>query len=359
MKKRKLWKALTGTILAALMTVTAVMPAMAAGGTVSTTDSGKGKIAVSKVLEMAQKDAPVDETFTFTMSGTGTVSDAPEDTPAPTPANPSFTLGGDTSVWGGAAVSGNNKTLTGSWDPEITFSAIGRYTYTIQETKGSSAGMTYDENTYNVTYTVVHGESGLEILSMAVYDTEDKKQPSPVAFTNQYDTADIRIEKEVTGNLGDKDKEFSFSLTLNNGAARIKNYTYTIYGSDNQPIDGKTGTATLGSQLDFTLQNEQYLVVSYLPVGTTYSVTESSEGIEDYTTTITNKETEGSPVTGAENRNASGSIATGNNIVHFENNKETTGDTGIMLDVLPFVGIVLFAAAILAAMVFRKTRMHR
>ena len=368
-KKGKTWlKRWGGSVLAFLMLAALAIPSVSvkAAGTVTTGAQTGGQINMTKVLQLSQKDAPVDEVYRFSMAK-GTVTDAPEGTQVPDITNAEFTLGGE--GWKDAVASGQQspvtKTLTGTWNPGITFSEIGIYTYTITETAGTNTGVTYDKSEYQVKYTVVREENGeLKILSTAIRQTKDstgatmeavKKSPE---FTNKKQTADLRIDKDVTGSLGDKTKEFSFQLTVN-GDSPQGTYTYQIYESNGTPASGKSGNVKSNEQTAFTLKDGQYLVVSYLPVGTNYSIIESSEGITDYTTTIDNKGTKGQEITGSAERKAEGSITEGENQITFTNDKEGEEDTGIFMDILPFAVIVLAAVVLLAVVATRKVRGRR
>ena len=121
------------------------------------------------------------------------------------------------------------------------------FNFTIKETKGSYAGVTYDTSTSNVVVTVKH-ETG-KLTATAKYDNADSKK-----FTNTYSakgTAKVTGSKTLTGKTW-SDEEFTFYLksgdttidtkTANKDASSFEfgEIAYTL------SADQKTITATYG-----------------------------------------------------------------------------------------------------------------
>ncbi|MCD8191584.1 MAG: fibro-slime domain-containing protein [Oscillospiraceae bacterium] len=145
--------------------------------------------------------------------------------------------------------------------------------------------------------------------------------PSVTSATTVQDTGSLRVEKEVSGTSADSNKSFDFTLNLEkDGTALTNNYGYVIFDADYYQI--KEGTVTNGST--FSLSDGQYIIVSYLPVGTVCTVTEANS---DYTTTYT---VDGSTETG---KIASATIPDGDTAtIHFVNTRDyalpSTGGSG-------------------------------
>lgn len=366
MKNRS--KKILAVLASAIMTIALALPVHAANDLTTGGDNG-GSLNMSKTITMNQQGVAVNEEYVFTMTASG-MTDVPASvTQQPAPATASFTLGG--ASWAGAAETTSDtnyvKTVTGTWNPQITFTEAGIYKYTVTETRGSSTGVTYDQSEYEVTYTVIKDldtdPSGntLKIQSTSVVPVKDQagggieegEKTETVAFNNTIATADLRVNKTVSGNLGDTDKEFTFTLQVDDGNAANNTYNYIVYTSSN--TQKTTGTVTENSTApEVKLKSGEYVVIQHLPVGATYTVQEDASTCSDYTTTITNKGSQGSEITGDAERTATGSITAGDNIVGFENNKTAAVDAGIGLNVLPFVAVVVIAAALLSVFLFRK-----
>ena len=82
------------------------------------------------------------------------------------------------------------------------------------------------------------------------------------------------IRKTVTGSGGEMDREFHFTITLNTDGE----YEYAI--------DGKT-MGNVGNGASIALKSGQEAVISMIPAGTAYEVTETESGKDGYTTTTT------------------------------------------------------------------------
>ena len=132
--------------------------------------------------------------------------------------------------------------------------------------------------------------------------------------------ADVKIIKDVTGELGDVQKEFSFT------------YAYT-------DADGtKSG--------EFTLKDGESEVISNLPVGTELTLTES--GVGDYTVTAVYN---GRTVSVSGNTEEDGTksmtitVEKGETELIVTNAKAAVPDTGVLLDSTPYTFILILAAA--------------
>lgn len=83
--------------------------------------------------------------------------------------------------------------------PEITFSRVGVYNYTIWQEKGNNVDCTYDYSTYNLTVYVTNKENGegLEATSV-LYKNNETNKVDAANFNNVYKTI-TPIKEEVKG----------------------------------------------------------------------------------------------------------------------------------------------------------------
>ena len=167
------------------------------------------------------------------------------------------------------------------------FTNVGVYTYRITEESGDTAGLIYDTEPVLLTVTVTNCGDGSDRLDrhyvMALENSPAEKVES---FTNSFEAGGLTVEKEVSGILGDKNKEFHVDVEFT--APENKVVENTVYYTDNgaksigadEWKDGKV-TASL------TIKHGEKITFSNLPYGVTYKVSEVEANQDDYTTSIT------------------------------------------------------------------------
>ena len=212
---------------------------------------------------------------------------------------------------------GNSISLTvhGNGSTSETISPVPAGNYRVIET-GEEKPIAIGEKAYNYTPTysepvTVPGES----LALTVTNT----------YTDQPIVADLTITKSVTGLMGDKTKEFSF--------------TYSYMKGD------ETVSET------FVLKDGGRKIIKDIPIGTVVTVTE--DRYTGYMTTYVAGS--GEPETGNE---AQITIATetdtATNTVAFTNHKDATPDTGVPTNSLPYVLMLMLVAVGGGAMLLRR-----
>lgn len=200
------------------------------------------------------------------------------------------------------------------------------------------------------------------------YDPNDPEDPNHPENPDNPKAYAFQISKEVTGDLGNTDQEFTFDLTVTRNATETDDAAYTgtvVYSSGEnkgKPVEGaKTLTVRFGSDrtftTSFTLKHNQTLVFDDFPVGTGYTISEKDPG--DYTATVdyvqgTVSERDVSMTGFAEK---SLEIREGNNRVDIENNSQSTPLTGIVTDNLSFILLIAVAAAGMGAYLVLKKRL--
>lgn len=75
----------------------------------------------------------------------------------------------------------------------LTFTEAKEYTYTVQETAGTVAGMQYDTNTYTLTINVVNNNGKFEVKSATIGST-DMKDGGPLTITNTFTAAELPLD---------------------------------------------------------------------------------------------------------------------------------------------------------------------
>ena len=137
--------------------------------------------------------------------------------------------------------------------------------------------------------------------------------------------ATVRIEKLVAGALGDWDREFGFTYKIGDAAT-----------------------------VEFTLKHNEEYTIENVPLGSTVTVTEQDCSQSGYTTSY---QIDGEDK--QKGRTAEFTVSENGNAVVFTNFKDVNPDTGVALDSLPYVLILLAAAAGSAVFLIRRCRKNR
>ena len=160
-----------------------------------------------------------------------------------------------------------------------------------------------------------------------------------------YGGADLTITKIVTGDMGDRTKEFEFTVS---DLVLGESYTYKKYETSNgtswTEMSGKSDTLT-SSNNTFKLAHNQRIVIESLPVNTALAFTEEN----GYYTTWWTFNTEES-ISGKQ----AAVTLTGNSELKVENNLPAVAPTGYNVTVLPYLFLLLAGA--LLFLVSRKKR---
>ena len=277
------------------------------------------------------------------------------------------------------------KTVTVDFNA-VDFNAPGIYRYIITEkTDETQQGISYDNpntRTLDVFVEYVDPDTGgaLKVTSYVLYPGT-KTDASVVAeeakddgFTNTYTTYDLTLAKTVTGNQGDRDKFFKFTVTISNAVPGTV-YDVTIPTTDaptqndleqgdsidNVNLDKLTvGSAqapeTTGSvTATYYIKHNQSIVIQGLTSDTAYTITETDYSTDGYTTTYAIDG--GEPVTAIATPSENNTMNGADHTVTFTNHKQGTVPTGILLETAPY--LILGAVVVAGLVVLFATRRRR
>lgn len=344
-----------------------------AGAVVSSGTAGvDAEARIVKEMTVANASVSIDQVYTFTF--TGTLTAVTDEALPVTDAkfNPIRTLSTTAAVGPGAVTSG----VSGNLFAGITgnsFPHAGEYIYLVSETAVSPTpaapfSIANSQGQYEVRVYVKNHTSGLYIDSFTVdrAKTDDgtavnptkKIDPTPGAtnqfkFVNIYNvTTDLRVSKVILGDYADMTKTFDYSLTITKATTDpATSFSAQKYDKTGVPT-GASFTVTPGTASAFTLGHDEYIVVSGIGSGATYTVTET--GAPGYTPAVavvagsvaqSPTLSPASPVEG-DSLQVSGANITyaggaSDNVATFTNTYKTVTPTGILLDNLPFILLML------------------
>ncbi len=422
-KSNELRGRLTAMALAVVMCMGTVISAFAAGDPIFGTENAPAAAAITKNLIMPQGTTTPAATFTFQFSPVSvddrTTSDDLNTMPAIGPTTIAFSASDTGTVSAGAK---NILKQSGDVLSGISFPHAGVYVYNIEEnssvtgyTPGDNESYVFSPAQYTLTVYVKNGVSGLYVAAVAssitVNDSSnqasnpgDKVDPTPqpgdpnitgnyskIIFTNTYsktaggvDPTDpnnhvLTIGKAVSGDYADRTKYFAFQITATQPGVVQGSATYKAYvlDSGNNVVTSEDNASNLltdasdYSYIEFTsgvtetvnLKHNQKLVFTDLHIGANYVAVESA--VEHYTASAMVVENGLGPIqyfNSIENLSLSTStklIGENENSAAFTNTYRTITPTGVIINNLPFVMILILAAGAFAAFVVIKSRKKR
>lgn len=231
-----------------------------------------------------------------------------------------------------------------------------------------------DPGTHYTTSYKINGGEEQKYATAQIPDTTlaaNKQNGTTVEFINTYTLQKldgITITKKVTGEFGERDKNFTFKVELkdkNDQAITVTGENYTF--SDN------TSNRNLTS---FTLKNGKYVTLNQIPVDTTIVITETDAGgyktsatkhFTNYGETATERvfkykvvaDKDGNAVLMTEGKVLDlFDTKIEDNAITVTNDKPGIPDTGVLLDTLPYLILLAVAVAGGVLVVVRK-RKHR
>lgn len=233
------------------------------------------------------------------------------------------------------------------------YQAVGVYYYTIKETPASTAGVTYftdlddaegDPEDEIITLIVTVEQTADGRLAYGAVHCESPVSPSyeegstkTDTFKNTYEAGSLTVEKQVEGNMGDRNKEFAFTVTFTPAEGKEfapnqnVNDSYTAVKNDD-------GSWTY----QFNLSDDGKAIFENIPAGTAYTVSEASYTEDGYTTKYDGKES------GTVTNEAVSTVVT--------NTKTADVDTGITMDSAPYILLIAVCAGAAALFVINKRR---
>lgn len=249
--------------------------------------------------------------------------------------------------------------------PANTFKEPGVYRFNLTQSAITYAGVTADEVTeyyldvyvsYQTTGegVVQHNEplviSNTMLVSKDATPTYDGSEvdygdlgsDKYADIENVFETYSVTITKKVEGNMGDKNKGFTFDIDVNDPNENAVLYSLTASNSAT-PITFVSGVASVSA----TLKDGESVTISGIPVNTELGVEETNAS--DYDIAYSAADGSSSKVTvEADSENVAAATVTVNadaGEVVVTNTLNSVTPTGIVMDVAPYALLVVIAAA--------------
>lgn len=423
MLRKKLAAGFLSAAMAVTMCMGAGMFAAAAPG-----DAGAdAEAAVTKKLVMAEGVTIPNATFSFTAEPLteaadqeGAVEGLEQNGPALTIADAVFSSASETASADGTKTAAQEILIRDKDGEALTgedFPGTGVYAYSVKETSNtytiadpSQETMVYSKAEYTVFITVASSEEGGRYIqgftvvktkddAGTADETPDKVDPTPggpedgdgnsdLEFQNIYSRVGntvpeepedpeesfdangaLSVSKQVEGALGDKNRDFTFTLTLHKSpildrlvaqsGGTYPTYHAAIVGGSSEPIEFTFNGTEESVTKTFQLKHGQKLKFDDLPVGTTYDLQENNGvKITNYSTKISGKQ---DSVAFSENENVMATQGKGvgeqANYTKVVNTYNDNPITGIVENNLPF--ILMIGVAVIGFAAYLAVRRRR
>lgn len=240
----------------------------------------------------------------------------------------------------------SDKTKDKEKEAKVDFSSVvfpkaGIYRYIVKETDNKIPGITYDVKEYEVDVYAYDNGNGKIVTNYVVSHEKGKEAKEPIQFNNKLKTTTLTIHKIVTGNAGDRERDFDFTLELlaNEQFAKEQKVTLTKQSKGEKPGATTSVVATIGEATSFKLKDGESVVLDKLPIGISYKVNETK--VDGYTTTAqlleaTKEATEYKLDTEQKSDDTADTIT-------VTNNKEGIVPTGVVNTIAPFAALAIVA----------------
>mgnify|MGYP001268722063 FL=1 len=365
MEKRMLKKVSTVTAAGIMMTAMLGMQVSAAESSDSEAADKKNPTITKQITKESNIYAPK-TTFKFTVAP-GTAVPASENQKA-IYAGPAKGVTLDNDVIASVPADsdiGNEKITVGTTKLNVNESVFtkgedakpGIFRYVVSEVAADKDGNAYEgvayttEQKYFDVYVTSDDVGNLEVSSYLFVDKTDSKSKDGGVFTNDYSShhdtlKDLTVKKEVTGNQGNRNKDFKFTIKVDGAAGEQYYVTFS---------DGKAPTTLVsGEAKTITLKDNETAKIFGLSETDEYTVTEASYADDGYTTTIDNEEKLTATGTIKKDTEARTTAANGDKNITVVNDKTTNSPTGIFLHIAPYIALI--GAAIASSLLFFRRK---
>lgn len=232
----------------------------------------------------------------------------------------------------------------------VQFPTAGIYRYVITETDPATpvAGLATSEqdNTIYLDVYVTNGDNGREISYYQMVTSPDAPTGSAyddeAKFTGDedaYTTYTLTVTKNVEGDMADMTAKFSIDVDFTN----LSNGTKVT-------VDGIASSEAVSNAVSVnkSLGDDEIMTITGVPADAVYSVVENLENKAGYTVTYTYDDSEAkNATTGTDEYTtvSNSNMSSADHDVVVINTKTASAPTGIVMNVAPYVLLVVVAAA--------------
>lgn len=242
------------------------------------------------------------------------------------------------------------------------FTQPGIYHYEVKETIPNPGyeGINYSDTTYDlyVYITDADGDGITELVGITteIADSEEDAKATGIEFVNDYGidndgTHDVTIRKEVRGNQGDVNHDFTFDISVNGDDGEW----YKVIETSKDGLTAETYIQSDSAAVTYTLKDGESIQIFGLSESDAYTVVEKDNGgdLTGYVTEIETAKVNTESTT--DSLTQTGTVTDDGATVVYTNTKNVTTPTGIAMTFAPYAVMVVFAG-VFAVMFLRKKR---
>lgn len=219
----------------------------------------------------------------------------------------------------------------------------GEYQYRIREVRGDTQGMDYDTNVYVLNVYYVYDDDGnlVKYAALVKVDRCGKYIGKAPGFINKLKTNDLKVEKVVTGNVGNRNIDFEIKVTFKDSRYMNKTIEDVVIedslgsGIETDLVFNGNGWASL----TLSIKDGQVYTFKNLPYEMKWEVVETEN--HDHEVSYKNK---------------TGKIGSCTSKSTITNHKNIKINTGINLDTAPY--IMIMAGALLGLGAFTRKKKY-
>ncbi len=233
-----------------------------------------------------------------------------------------------------------------------SYNSVGIYKYKFMENDCGVLGVKCYDGWIYLTVTVTYDSNKNLVADAKVYTSIEEKEEGATKvdnLVNTYSAGSLSVQKNVTGNMGDKKKDFTVYVTFTNSTGRSMNSTisYIVDGEEKKilPENMESGSCTV----EIALADQETVKFTNIPYGVTYTVKEKDYADKGYKPAL---------YTYDDKDGKLGEIDSASESVVVTNDKQKGIDTGINLDSMPYLMMMGVACAGMFTF-FTKKRMAR
>ena len=277
---------------------------------------GTGNLKITKNVVVSAGETAPDENFTFTV----TIKDKEGNTPSETYKYTIYDASTNVAVSGGMGRISSGNTIVLKHNQYAIINDLpeandNQSNVTIAESDKTDYVESWDGGTTESLSTTVAIQGG---------------RTSGVVCTNTYQkpTTEITVNKQVSGNMGDQSKAFTF--------------TYK--------------TEANGTERTFTLKHSESKTLENLKIGETLYIKEYTDYTKTVTYIVTDADKNETTITVQEKDGWYQIPVAAGTVVNFNNNKSANIDTGVATDSLPYILLMTLAVIGAGALLLNKRR---
>ena len=289
-------------------------------------------------------------------------------TGSPSIADLTYSAGETFTKESGATEYSLTKNLSVDWSG-VEIKEPGVFRWKVTKAKDQGAAPENFSNEFETSYLWAYATVGTDDALQVVWGlATNEALTNKSNFNDNYPASEfsLSIQKNVTGN-GSKEEYFKFEITLTMpaGTGTAGNGDYTIDGItatvpatayNNATTNPTTITVTNGTgTATIWLKDGEKVTILGLPLGTGYSITETATGY-DIAIVVSGDTTDMTKTEGKDTATVSDTGLGKTTTVKFDNSKETTTPTGVILAAAPAVTVIALGSVGLGILGVSKKR---